>query len=82
MGATGAYLDLATGYISPLFLGAVFFILSSMSNSVLLAHGEVVAVGPPSEVLEASVLERAFGVTADIVAAPDGSPLVVPRLTP
>ncbi|MDP6977270.1 MAG: ABC transporter ATP-binding protein [Myxococcota bacterium] len=48
---------------------------------VLLSHGEVVAVGPPGEVLEASVLERAFGVAADIVTAPDGSPLVVPRLS-
>ncbi len=48
---------------------------------VLLSHGEVVAVGPPAEVLEAGVLERAFGVAADIVTAPDGSPLVVPHLS-
>ncbi len=48
---------------------------------VLLSHGDVVAVGPPAEVLEPSVLERAFGVVADIVIAPDGSPLVVPRLS-
>ena len=48
---------------------------------VLLSEGEVVAAGAPAEVLEPGVLERAFGVTADIVAAPDGSPLVVPRLS-
>ncbi len=40
LGADGEYLDLATGYISPLFMGSVFFLLSSMSNSILLAHGD------------------------------------------
>lgn len=40
LGATGTYLDLALGYIRPLFIGAVFFLLSSMSNSILLAHGD------------------------------------------
>ncbi len=40
LGATGSYLDLALAYIRPLFLGSIFFILSSMSNSILLAHGD------------------------------------------
>ncbi len=40
LGASGDYLDIATSYISPLFWGALFFLLSSMSNSVLLAHGD------------------------------------------
>jgi putative MATE family efflux protein len=40
MGASGDSLGLATGYISPLFWGAVFFLLSSMSNAILLAHGD------------------------------------------
>jgi putative MATE family efflux protein len=40
LGATGDYLDLAIGYLSPLFWGSIFFLLSSMSNSVLLAHGD------------------------------------------
>ncbi len=40
MGASGDYLNLATGYISPLFIGSVFFLLSSMSNAILLAHGD------------------------------------------
>ncbi|MGK0186773.1 MAG: putative MATE family efflux protein [Verrucomicrobiales bacterium] len=40
LGATGSYLELATGYIHPLFWGAVFFLLSSMSNALLLAHGD------------------------------------------
>lgn len=40
LGAHGTYLDLALAYITPLFLGAGFFLLSSMSNSILLAHGD------------------------------------------
>lgn len=40
MGAEGEYLALAKGYVSPLFIGAVFFLLSSMSNGILLAHGD------------------------------------------
>ena len=39
LGAEGDYFDLAMDYISPLFIGAVFFLLSSMSNAILLAHG-------------------------------------------
>jgi len=40
LGADGAYFDLAMDYVSPLFIGAVFFLLSSMSNAILLAHGD------------------------------------------
>ncbi|MEM7385665.1 MAG: MATE family efflux transporter [Verrucomicrobiota bacterium] len=40
LGADGDYLRLALGYLTPLFLGTVFFILSSMSNAILLAHGD------------------------------------------
>ena len=40
MGAEGDYFDLAHGYISPLFIGAVFFLLSSMCNAILIAHGD------------------------------------------
>lgn len=40
LGANGEYFDLAVGYISPLFIGSVFFLLSSMSNAILLAHGD------------------------------------------
>lgn len=40
LGAEGDYFDLAMGYVSPLFIGAVFFLLSSMSNAILLAHGD------------------------------------------
>lgn len=47
---------------------------------VLLAHGKVVAQGPPTEVLRPDFLAHAFGIEADVITAPDGSPLVVPRL--
>lgn len=40
LGATGNYLQMAQDYTSPLFIGAVFFLLSSMSNAILLAHGD------------------------------------------
>lgn len=40
LGASGDYLDLAVGYIHPLFYGSIFFLLSSMSNAILLAHGD------------------------------------------
>lgn len=40
MGASGDYLKLATDYMHPLFWASVFFILSSMSYSILLAHGD------------------------------------------
>ena len=40
LGASGDYLQLAKNYISPLFLGAGFFILSSICNAILLANGD------------------------------------------
>ena len=45
----------------------------------LLADGRLVEVGPPAEVLRPEVLRSAFGVEAQVVAGPDGAPLVVPR---
>ena len=49
---------------------------------LLLAGGRVAASGPPREVLTPEVLRRVFGIDAELVGAPDGSLLVVPRLTP
>lgn len=40
LGASGSYLELAKDYTGPLFIGAVFFLLNSMSNAILLAHGD------------------------------------------
>jgi len=40
MGASGEYLQLAVDYMHPLFWCTVFFILSSMCNAILLAHGD------------------------------------------
>lgn len=40
MGASGDYLQLAMDYIQPIFWGAVLFLLGSMCNAILLAHGD------------------------------------------
>jgi iron complex transport system ATP-binding protein len=45
----------------------------------LLAGGRFIEVGPPGEVLRPEVLRTAFGVDAQVVAGPDGAPLVVPN---
>jgi iron complex transport system ATP-binding protein len=47
---------------------------------VLLSQGKVVAQGAPTEVLRPDFLQQAFGIEADVITAPDGSPVVVPRL--
>ncbi len=46
----------------------------------VLAEGEIIAVGRPSQVLVPPVIRRAFGIDATILEGPDGAPLVVPRL--
>ncbi len=40
LGATGTYYDLSLDYVSPLFWGGIFFLLSSISNGILLANGD------------------------------------------
>lgn len=40
LGADGQYLDLALRYIRPIFGGAVFFVLTSMANAMLVASGD------------------------------------------
>jgi iron complex transport system ATP-binding protein len=45
----------------------------------LLSEGLVLDCGTPAEVLTPENLMTAFGISADVIQAPDGSPLVVPR---
>jgi len=45
----------------------------------LLADGRVLECGTPADVLTPKNLMTAFGIHADVIQAPDGSPLVVPR---
>jgi len=47
---------------------------------VLLGDGRVVADGEPAAVLTPALVERAFGMAAHVVEAPDGRPVVVPRI--
>jgi iron complex transport system ATP-binding protein len=46
---------------------------------VLLADARVQASGAPRSVLEPGALRAAFGIEADVLAGPDGLPVVVPR---
>ena len=45
----------------------------------LLDRGRLLSCGPPAEVITAESLRRVFDVEADVLHAPDGAPLVVPR---
>ncbi len=45
----------------------------------LLAGGRILATGPPTRVLTPALLREAFGIEADVLATPDGHPVVVPR---
>jgi iron complex transport system ATP-binding protein len=45
----------------------------------LLAEGRVLDCGRPADVLTPVNLMAAFGIRADVIQAPDGSPLVIPR---
>ncbi len=47
---------------------------------VLLSGGVVLAEGGAHEVLTPERLQQAFGIEADILRAPDGAPVVVPRM--
>jgi iron complex transport system ATP-binding protein len=44
----------------------------------LLREGRLVATGAPADAITPDHLRAAFGIEADVLAAPDGSPLVVP----
>jgi len=45
----------------------------------LLADGRVLESGPPAEVLTPASLRAVYGIEAEVLHAPDGTPVVVPR---
>lgn len=45
----------------------------------VLVDGELTALGNVSEVITPEVIGEAYGVAVDVIKAPDGTPLVVPR---
>jgi iron complex transport system ATP-binding protein len=45
----------------------------------LLASGRLLALGSPQQVVEAELLERAYGIEVEVVRASDGTPIAVPR---
>lgn len=40
LGASGEYLQLAQAYMNPIFFGAIFFVMNSLSNAILIASGD------------------------------------------
>lgn len=51
----------------------------SCDRIALLADGRLLGVGAPGEIVTPANLRVAFGIEAEVIAAPDGAPLVVPR---
>jgi len=51
----------------------------SCDRLALLSGGRVLAVGPPAEILSSASVRETFGIEADVVPGPDGTPLVLPR---
>ena len=49
-------------------------------SMALLSDGEIRNFGTPAQVLTPEVVRQTFGIDAQVLAAPDGSPLVVPSL--
>lgn len=47
---------------------------------VVIADGVVLADGAPRDVLTADLVERGFGMGVHVLPAPDGRPVVVPRI--
>ena len=45
MGAEGEYLEIAKSYITPIFLGSIFFIVSGLSNAILSSSGDTRTFG-------------------------------------
>ena len=46
----------------------------------LLREGALVATGAPADVITPQNLETTFGIDVDVLTAPDGAPLIVPRV--
>ena len=52
----------------------------SCDRMALLGDGRLLGVGRPAEIVTKANLRAAFGIDAEVLAAPDGAPLVVPRI--
>ena len=52
----------------------------SCDRLAVLHQGRIVASGPPEQVLTRELLADVYGTDADILTAPDGRPVAVPRL--
>lgn len=51
------------------------------THLAVMSAGEIVAQGPPAQIVTADLIERVFGVTCEIIPDPaDGAPIVLPRV--
>lgn len=49
------------------------------THLIAMRDGDIVAAGPPSEVVDAALVERVFGMRCQVIDDPEtGTPLVVP----
>ena len=51
----------------------------SCDRLAVLKDGRIVASGPPGQVLTRELLADVYGTDADILIAPDGTPVAVPK---
>jgi iron complex transport system ATP-binding protein len=80
MGVLGLVQEFAQGERSALIVSHDLSLSArACDHLALLADGKMLDSGPPLEVLNPENLQSTFGISADVILAPDGSPLVVPR---
>jgi iron complex transport system ATP-binding protein len=48
---------------------------------VLLGDGEIVAQGAPEEVLTPARVLEVFGIEVQVIASPEGAPIVIPEIS-
>ncbi|MEE2664789.1 MAG: ABC transporter ATP-binding protein [Myxococcota bacterium] len=73
--------ELAAAGCAALIVSHDLTLAARACDRLLLLHdGEIQAAGHPRDVLDAPMLERVFGLDAQVVEGPDGAPLVVPRI--
>ena len=88
LGAEGEYLRLAKSYINPIFLGSMFFIVSSLSNAILSSSGDTKTYGVVliigfflNLVLDPWFMKGGFGLPAMEVAGIAWATVVIQMLS-
>jgi iron complex transport system ATP-binding protein len=77
----GVVRELAAGGRAALVVSHDLNLASRTCDRIAVLHdGVIAASGPPAAVLTSELLADTYGIEADILTAPDGRPVVVPRL--